>query len=183
MNLHVGSSGAVHHSSKASPYEVSVALFPLNGIETIVDWIYARIPARFPNLKIALSEAGVSWVPMAIERLRRVYRQREASVVWLETDGDPVDILHRNFWFTSIENPSAFRLLDLIGEDRVMAEIDYPHGDTTWPDSQALIRSEMEHLAPEVVRKICYENAAELHQHPEPPPDMVAASVIGRTQD
>ena len=33
-----------------------------------------------------------------------------------------------------IEETSGLRCLDIIGEDNVMIETDYPHSDTTWPD-------------------------------------------------
>ena len=33
-----------------------------------------------------------------------------------------------------IEESSGLRSLDIIGEDNVMLETDYPHSDTTWPD-------------------------------------------------
>ncbi len=87
--------------------------------------------------------------------------------------------MHRNFWFTSVEDPSAFQLLSVIGEDHVMIEVDYPHVDSTWPDTQALIRGELEHLPPATIRKVCFENAAKLYQHPEPPAAIVAASTMG----
>jgi len=43
----------------------------------------------------------------------------------------PGRLLLRNFWFCSIEDPSAFRALDLIGADNILAECDYPHQDST----------------------------------------------------
>jgi predicted TIM-barrel fold metal-dependent hydrolase len=58
-NLHIGSAGRIHKPSTDSPTDVTVALFLLCGIETVVDWIYARIPVKFPGLKIVLSEAGI----------------------------------------------------------------------------------------------------------------------------
>jgi predicted TIM-barrel fold metal-dependent hydrolase len=178
INLHVGSRGSVTIPSDASPKEVSLALFPVNSMAALVDWIYSRVPLRFPTIRIAMSEGGVSWVPMIIERLARVHRQLDASLTWYATDPSPVDVLHRNFWFASIEDPSAFQLLDLIGEDRVMVETDYPHSDSSWPDSQALIKSSIEHLPPSTVRKICYGNASKLYRHPVPPAGFFALSEI-----
>lgn len=179
VNLHVGSSGDIVRPTNESPSEVSVALFVMSGMVAATDWIYARIPLRFPELKIALSEAGVSWVPTAIERLRRGYRQRDASAIWSMDDPDPAELLLRNFWFTSIEDPSAFRQLDIIGEDNVMVESDYPHKDSSWPETQSLLRGQLEHLTTEQVRKICYQNACDLYRHPEPPPALLASSAVG----
>jgi predicted TIM-barrel fold metal-dependent hydrolase len=183
INLHVGSSGVVHSPSKDSTTEVITALFPMHGVFSIVDWIFARIPLRFPNLKIVLSEAGVSWVPMVIERLDRAVRSTIAtSDVWKASDPTPVELLHRNFWYTSIEDPAAFRMLDLIGVDKVMVETDYPHRDSTWPECQAMIRQELQHLDAATVRKLCYENAADLYRHPLPPTEMLERSEIAAAQ-
>jgi predicted TIM-barrel fold metal-dependent hydrolase len=179
VNLHVGSSGNVQRPCSDSGADVGVALFPVNGLFAMIDWIYAKVPVRFPGVKIAMSEAGVSWVPMAIERLRRAYRHRDTSAVWMPSDGDPVELVHRNFWFTSIEDPSAFRMLDVIGEDKVMVESDYPHYDSSWPDTQAMVRYQLEHLEPATIRRVCFENAAALYGHPLPPDELVASSVVG----
>ncbi len=179
VNLHVGSSGMTQQPSSASPVDVTVALFPVNGMMALVDWIYSKIPVRFPGLKIAMSEAGVSWVPALIERLGRAYRQAETSTCWTPQDPDPVEIVGRNFWFTSIEDPSGFRALDLIGEDRVMVETDYPHCDTTWPLCQDMIRRELHHLPAATIQRVCFRNAAALYRHAEPPSEWLARSVIG----
>jgi predicted TIM-barrel fold metal-dependent hydrolase len=180
INLHVGSSGEITKPSADSPHETTSALFPLNGIVAVVDWIFARVPIRFPGIKIALSEAGTTWVPMVAERLRRAYRGLDVTTRWKATDPPPVDLLFRNFWFTSVEDPAAFRMLDLIGVDRVMVETDYPHYDSTWPRSQELIRDELSHLAPKQIQALCYGNAASLYKAPPPPADWIARSVVGR---
>jgi predicted TIM-barrel fold metal-dependent hydrolase len=179
INLHLGSGGKISCPSPDTPDPAQIALFPVVGIEAVVDWIFSGIPQRYPDIRIVLSEAGISWVPMVIERLHRANRQREASPkAWERVEMHPVDLLHRNFWFTSIEDPSSFHHLDVINEDHVMVEVDYPHTDSTWPDSQELFRSELEHLPRDTIRKICFENAAKLYHHPEPPEAMVKASTL-----
>ena len=182
LNLHVGSSGQVQRPCSASPIDVGVALFPVGAILGLVDWIFSKIPIRFPDLKIAMSEGGVSWVPMALERLARSYRQAESSLVWTRQDPDPVEIVRRNFRFTSIEDPSAFRFIDLIGVDNVMLESDYPHADSTWPDTQDILRRDLVGLDYASTRKVCFENAADLYRHPQPPDDLVTASEVGQQQ-
>ena len=179
VNLHVGSSGRTPNPSADSPPEAIAALFPLSGMETVVDWIYAKVPIRHPELQVVLSEAGVSWVPMIIERLRRAYRHLPASETWARDDPDPIELLHRNFHFASLEDPSGFRMLDIIGEDRVMVETDFPHMDSTWPGCQAMIRGELSHLPRAVIAKVCFENACRLYRHPLPPDALIARATMG----
>lgn len=179
INLHVGSSGQITVPCSDSPSDVQVALFPVAAIVGVVDWVFSKVAIRFPGLRIVMSEGGASWVPMVMERLRRAYRQAESSSVWTPTDPDPVELLNSNFWFTSIEDPAAFRLLDVIGEDKVMLESDYPHADSNWPRTQDLARRDLEGLDKDVVRQVCYRTAATVYRHSEPPAELLAASVIG----
>jgi predicted TIM-barrel fold metal-dependent hydrolase len=180
VNLHVGSSGQIHQPCSSSHKAVTVALFPVNGITALIDWVYSGVPIRFPALAVAMSEAGMSWVPMALERLSRAYRMAKGvGKGWPPDAPTPMELVHRNFVFTSIEDPAGFRLLDLIGEDSVMVETDYPHFDSTWPDSQKMIRGELQHLSAGVIRKVCYENAARIYHHPPPPAQMIASSEVG----
>jgi predicted TIM-barrel fold metal-dependent hydrolase len=183
VNLHIGSSGTTRLPSSCSHEAVGTALFPVSGLEALVDWTYAGVPIRFPAIKIVLSEAGISWVPMAKERLRRAYRQADGvGKGWPKDAPTPVEIVDRNFYFTSIEDPAGFQLIDLIGRDKVMVETDYPHFDSTWPQSQEMIRSELADAAPELIRKVCYENAARLYVHPLPPEEMIQRSEIGLSE-
>jgi predicted TIM-barrel fold metal-dependent hydrolase len=179
VNLHVGSSGNVNRPSSDSPREAVIALFPVNGMFAAVDWLFSKIPVRFPDIRICLSEAGASWVPMVAERLARAYRQIGSPMNWTRADGDPVEVLRCNFRYASLEDPAAFRLLDVVGEDNVMVEADYPHPDSVWPDTQELIRGELSHLTRATIRKVCYGNAAALYRHPLPPQEMIANSAIG----
>ncbi len=180
VNLHVGSSGNIQRPSRKSPVDVTTALFPVNAMLASVDWVFSKIPLRFPDLRIALSEGGISWVPAMLERLQRAHRQVDASRAWTRDEPHPADVLREHFWFTSIEDPAAFHQLDLIGEDHVMVESDYPHRDSTWPESQTMLRGELEHLPDATIRKVCFDNAAALYAHPAPPAELIARSVVGR---
>ena len=131
------------------------------------------------DCKVVLSEAGLSWVPMVAERLRRAHRHVPASEVWSASDPDPVELLHRNFWFASLEDPAGFSMLDRIGVDHVMVETDIPHMDSTWPGCQGMLRSEMVGLAPDTIKKVAYENACALYRHPLPPAELIAAADFG----
>lgn len=182
INLHVGSSGTVRRPCSSSHVDVNVALFPVSGMEALVDWIYAGIPARYPELKIALSEAGVSWVPMVLERLRRAHRHQVGGS-WPGGDLTPFELVHRNFFFTSIEDPSAFQALNLIGEDNIMVETDYPHYDSTWPASQAMVREELDHLPAPTIKKVCYENAVRLYGAAPPPDSLIQRSEVGQREN
>jgi len=58
-------------------------------------------------------------------------------------DESPTDVLQRNFWWCALDDESAWKTRERIGVDHIVVESDYPHADSTWPDTQPLLR---EHL-------------------------------------
>jgi predicted TIM-barrel fold metal-dependent hydrolase len=134
-----------------------------------VDWLFSRIPVRFPGLRICLSEGGIGWVPALVDRLEHMQRYSDMYGTWEGIELTPAEVLRRNFWFCAIEDPSAFGARDRIGVDRILLESDYPHCDSTWPDTQAVIEREIGHLPPDDVRRITWANASELYRHAVPP--------------
>ena len=67
--------------------------------------------------------------------------------------------------------------LDIVGEDNVMIEADYPHSDTTWPNSITLAQERLEAagLSDELKYKILRGNAEKLYQFTPSEPPAVAA--------
>ncbi len=55
----------------------------------------------------------------------------------------PSEVLRRNFWFCSIDDPSAVAQRHVIGLDHIMVESDYPHADSSWPDTQAVLARDL----------------------------------------
>jgi predicted TIM-barrel fold metal-dependent hydrolase len=152
--------------SSDSPPDCTLALFPVNAIVASADWVFSRIPVRFPELRICLSEGALSWVPMMLERLRRNTRLRDATLTWRDIDETPEDVFRRAFWFCSIEDRYGIEMRNEIGIDRIMIEMDYPHVDSTWPTTQEVVEEELGHLPESDIHKIAYENACNLYRHP-----------------
>jgi hypothetical protein len=55
----------------------------------------------------------------------------------------------------------AFGLANLaaIGEDNVTFETDFPHSDSTWPNTKQVAQESMRHLTQAQVDKVCRANA------------------------
>ena len=54
-------------------------------------------------------------------------------------------------------------LLPFFGEGHVLWASDYPHPDSTWPNSRRLIDKQMGHLPTETRRQLTRDNAAALY--------------------
>jgi hypothetical protein len=118
-------------------------------------------------LKIAMSEGGIGWVGMLIDRLDNIVDRAGYGSVYPER---PADVLRRNFWFCTIDDPSTISTRHVIGVENICFEVDYPHADGTWPDSQAVFDKYYGSLPAHEIAMISHENAAALFRHPLPPP-------------
>ena len=169
--LHIGSSGQLLPRDLAGPAAVGATMFQVQSYVACSEWLWSGIPVRHPTLKISMSEGGIGWVPMLMDRLDFMLTQSgHGRNDWknLHTDLTPTEVLQRNFWFCSIDDPSILPLRERIGIDHIMLEVDYPHADSTWPDSQAYFDLRLRDLPVEHVRKIAYANAAALFRQPLP---------------
>ncbi|MHB8318508.1 MAG: amidohydrolase family protein [Acidimicrobiales bacterium] len=171
--LHTGASAWAPLPSPDPPFELLPTLFPVNALVAAAEWLWSGVPIRFPRLSVALSEGGIGWVPMLMDRVDYVVAHSASgneSVSW-PSDLKPSEVLRRNFWFCTIDDPSVIRLRDVIGVDHIMAECDYPHADSTWPDTQDVIASSLRDLPEAELRAVAGGNAARLFRHPLPERD------------
>ena len=166
--LHVGSSSSAPMTSSDAPADTIGVLFFGWAMFAAVDWLYSKIPVRFPDIKICLSEGGLGWVAGLLDRLDHVGRYQQVYGTWTGIELTPREVMQRNFWFCAIDDPSALEQRHLIGIDHVMLETDYPHQDGTWPDTHDLLHAQIGHFPDEDIRKLTWENAARLFQHPVP---------------
>ena len=168
--LHVGSSGLYDFPPGPAPLvQLGATLFGQLSLTACAEWLWSEIPVRFPDVKIAMSEGGIGWVAMLLDRLDNVVDRSGYGKDW-PGDLRPSEVLQRNFWFCTIDDPSTIDTRERIGVDRIMVEVDYPHGDTTWPDTQQVIADAWGHLPQDHLHRICHANAAELFRHPLPDP-------------
>ena len=127
----------------------------------MVDMITTGVPVRFPTLKIAFTEAGVSWVPFMMWRLDKEYNESRREVPFLK-DKPSTYIRKMHFATQPIEEPengkdlvAMMQLFD--GENQVLFASDWPHHDFDHPRQVFDLP-----LSPQAKRKIMGENALRL---------------------
>jgi predicted TIM-barrel fold metal-dependent hydrolase len=169
LNLHVGSSGFAKMPPGAPMLELGSTLFQSMAFNSCAEWLWSGWPARYPELKIAMSEGGIAWVAGLIDRLDNIMARSGYGGGWPDSKISPSDCLRRNFWFCMIDDPSTLSTKDAIGIENILFESDYPHGDGTWPDTQSVMKKLLGNLPGNEIRMIAHENAAKLYRHPLPP--------------
>lgn len=166
ISLHVGSSGMYPMPPQAPALQLGATLFGQLSLSACAEWLWSGYPLRFPSLQIAMSEGGIGWVPMLIDRLHNMRTRNGYAGEW---SMPPEDVLRRNFWFCTFDDPSTIDCRHVIGVDHIMVEVDYPHGDSIWPNVQRTIAETWGHIPVDEVRRMCSLNAAALYRHPLPP--------------
>ena len=166
--LHAGSSSSAPATSSGAPSDTIGVLFFGWAMFAAVDWLYSKIPVRFPEIKICLSEGGIGWVAGLLDRLDHVGRYQRIFGTWEGIDLTPREVMQRNFWFCTIDDHAGLEQRHHIGVDHIMVESDYPHQDGTWPDTQAIVWSQIGSFPPQEIERIAWRNAADLFRHPVP---------------
>jgi predicted TIM-barrel fold metal-dependent hydrolase len=164
ISMHSGSSGG-YDGPPAAPGAMRASLFGQLSLAACAQWLWSEYPVKHPTLKIAMSEGGIGWVAMLLDRLDTIVDRSGYGLGW---DERPADVMQRNFWFCTIDDPSTIVTRDRIGVENIMVETDYPHGDSTWPDTQLVIEKLWGHIPDDELRMMCSENAAKLYRHPLP---------------
>jgi predicted TIM-barrel fold metal-dependent hydrolase len=164
--LHIGSSGDPPRPRGLPYLAMGTIMGSSAGLLTAIEWLYSGIAIRFPNLRICLSEGGIGWVPGLLDRLDHDARKHRATpqyqAIWAGSDLAPSDLLRRNFRFCMLNDPTALEVRERIGTSNVTFEVDYPHGDTSWPDTQERLVQLLARLPPNEQQMIAWSNAAEL---------------------
>ena len=158
--MHIGSSSKMPSTSPDAPPAVSSTLTFANACYSLVDWLMSGVFTRFPELVIAYSEGQIGWIPYVLER---------ADVVWEDNRGwggvadkvlePPSELFRRHVYGCFFNDPHGLRSLEDIGVERVTYESDYPHSDSTWPNTRQIAEEQMKGLDDHSVELIVRGNA------------------------
>ena len=164
VNMHIGSSSKMPATSADAPVAVAATLSFNNAMASLTDFLFSGVLVRFPTLRLAYSEGQIGWLPYVLERADAVWEDHRAwgGVAELVPE-PPSTYFHRQVWGCFFKDFHGLRSLDVIGEDRVTFETDYPHTDSTWPDSKLIAEKMVAGLSPATVNKVIREHAIHLY--------------------
>jgi predicted TIM-barrel fold metal-dependent hydrolase len=126
--------------------------------EPIAIMIFGGVFERFPALRFAAIESGVGWMAWMAEYMNSIYvNQRH----WLQLDlkHQPSFYMDQNVYGSFIRDPVGIRNRHLPGGRNIMWSTDYPHSETTWPDSRAVLDRQFAGLSNDERRPIVHDNA------------------------
>jgi predicted TIM-barrel fold metal-dependent hydrolase len=120
---------------------------------------------RHPKLKIVCAEFDVGWVANMVQQVD--YWFGRASTFDAEKNLNkrpPSEYFKTNVFFTYQDDRAGVLTTSVYGEDNFLWASDYPHGVTTWPNSQATVERNCAGIDPKIKRKLNRDNAAKLYR-------------------
>jgi predicted TIM-barrel fold metal-dependent hydrolase len=104
--------------------------------EPISIMIFGGVFDRFPTLRFGSIESGVGWMAWMAQYMDDIYNNQR-HWLQLELEHRPSVYMDRNVWGSFIRDTVGVGARNLPGGRNIMWSTDYPHSETTWPDSQA----------------------------------------------
>ncbi|MBI2167900.1 MAG: amidohydrolase [Actinobacteria bacterium] len=149
INMHIGSSSQMPLTSEA--------------MASMTDFLLSGVLVRFPTLKLAYSEGQIGWIPYILERIDDVWEEHRAWGGVAEKIPDPPSTYYyRQIFGCFFRDQHGIDSLAKVGENNITFETDYPHTDSTWPQTEAIAQKLFGHLTPEQIYKIARGNAIRL---------------------
>src|SRR3546814_12183825 len=88
LSLHIGGGFEVIRRPEEAPIDHLMVLACQISAITAQDLLFGPTLRKFPELKVALSEGGIGWIPFYFDRIDRHFQNQ----AWLHGDADPVPV-------------------------------------------------------------------------------------------
>jgi predicted TIM-barrel fold metal-dependent hydrolase len=102
------------------------------------DWLFSGALARHPELRICFAEGQIGWIPYVLERADNLWKKS----IWgtpgnglTETPSAYMPQVYVCFY----DDVAGLEARERIGVRQIAFETDYPHQDSTWPNTRDAI--------------------------------------------
>ncbi|HEX4528407.1 MAG TPA: amidohydrolase family protein [Acidimicrobiia bacterium] len=158
--MHIGSGTKTINSSDDAPDAVQAVNMFANSALSLIDFLFSGVLVRFPRLKLLYAEAQIGWIPYVLERVDDVWDvHRGWSQSQRNVSEPPSQYYYRQVVSCFFKDGVGVENLDRVGRDNIAFETDYPHQDSTWPNTHQVAKELFGHLDAETVHKIVRGNA------------------------
>jgi predicted TIM-barrel fold metal-dependent hydrolase len=125
-------------------------------------FILGGVLERFPRLKLVSVENDIGWIGHFIQRLDHSYdkfRYTTKNII----PNPPAFYFHRQVYATFQDDRVGVVTREFAGVGNLMWASDFPHADSTWPNSREVIERDFKDVPAADRRRIVADNAAELY--------------------
>ena len=143
----------------------------INGFQAIIrgcqdilgTFVFGGVFERHPALKIVCAEADAGWAPHYMYRMDHAYKRHRHWMNGRELSRLPSDYFRENIYMTFQDDWSAFQVRHLLNVERLMWASDFPHSDSTWPNSRQVLAEQAGALTAYERDRIVHDNVRELY--------------------
>jgi predicted TIM-barrel fold metal-dependent hydrolase len=128
--------------------------------------VWGRVFERHPGLKVVCVEADAGWAPHYMYRMDHFYDRHRHWRKFGDMEKLPSEYFAENIYLTFQDDWSAFQVAHAMNPKRLLWASDFPHSDSTWPDSQAVIARNTAGCSEELKAMVLRDNTAELYKIP-----------------
>jgi predicted TIM-barrel fold metal-dependent hydrolase len=146
----------------APRFMTGLVMSKLTMAEAVSELIHGLVMQRYPDLKFIAVEGQIGWVSFFEYYSDHLWEKHR---FWTKSElkEPPSHYFRRQVFATFMEDPVGLRERHHIGIDNIMWASDYPHSETTWPNSKSLTDEWFAPYGEEDKAKILWKNCARLY--------------------
>ena len=162
LSFHILTSAGDQRRTRGPRLNAFMAI--IRGCQDIIGtFIFGGVFERHPRLRLVCVEADAGWVPHFMYRMDHAYDRHR---YWLPSGTltrKPSEYFHDHVYTTFQDDWVAFKVSELCNVRHLLWANDFPHSDSTWPNSQALLAQHAAHLTDADRGLILHDNVVELY--------------------
>jgi predicted TIM-barrel fold metal-dependent hydrolase len=131
---------------------------PFEAMAAMMSLIWYGVLERHPALTVVHVEADAGWLAYWLQRMEQHW-EFSGNAEHSELKMRPTEYFTRNFFVACRGDEMTLpAVVELVGDDNLVFNTDYPHPDGTWP--WGMERLEQQPISDSSKRKIMWDNAA-----------------------
>ena len=131
--------------------------------DALFEIIFTGVLERYPKLKVVSVENEIGWIPFWLGQCDKAFKRHRHSEM-LSIDKLPSEYFQRQVYATFFNDQVGGKLFSWWGVDNCMWSNDYPHQNSTWPNSREVINRDMGHLPAADREKLLNTNVRKLYK-------------------
>jgi len=162
LSFHILTSGADNQRTRGPRMNGFLSI--IRGCQDIMGTlILGGVFERHPELKVVCVEADAGWVPHFMYRMDHAYDRHRYWLTTSKLSKKPSEYFSEHIYMTFQDDWVAFKSANMLNPRRLMWANDFPHSDSTWPNSQELLREHSRSLTDEQKNWVLHDNVAEFY--------------------
>jgi predicted TIM-barrel fold metal-dependent hydrolase len=135
VSMHHGTGNAAPNPSPEAPIDAWIACMSMSISLALADLLHLQALQKYKNLKLALIESGVGWIPYVLERTNFILKQHGSWTGANFGGRSAGEVFQDHFLCTVVHHDGGLSkdAIELLGAHTICYEMDYPHSDCQWP--------------------------------------------------